>query len=571
MIKFYHKLLLLLTTVIVVSFLILGFFVHHSISMTTMDHQKKFSNQSAQQILAADQDGNDARVDNLARQFNVNTLIIDGDQVKQSTPEQLPSLNADKEMLQKNLAQQSTFYELHKQTGVYTYGLQQGDRTIFLRGHNHIVSELQLQFWKYLILIGMLTLGVVYFIVRYINRTYIKPINDVSYATYLLSEGNYHVRIPESHVKETKDLYDSINILAKRLEKLNHAQKMQRNRLLTTLENISSAILMIDKKGEVVVANKTYSDMFHNGENVEHQHYEEVLSNDLKKLIVEGFKIEKGIYEQIEVHLNDIHQKFFGAACVPILTRKKKRLQGMVIVLHDITALKKLENLRKDFVANVSHELRTPITSIKGFAETLIDGAKNDPDSLDMFLDIILKESNRIQSLVEDLLNLSKIEQNPTLEKHVIDLSDVATRALSMIKPIADTKEITLVDDIQPDVYAMADEDKMTQVVVNLMTNAVNYSPNHKTVTLCVYNESQQHIIEVKDEGIGIHPNETYRIFERFYRVDKARSRDSGGTGLGLSITKHIVEAYQGKIEVESEEGQGSLFRVVLPNQFKEK
>lgn len=243
----------------------------------------------------------------------------------------------------------------------------------------------------------------------------------------------------------------------------------------------------------------------------------------------------------------------------------EKSLQGMVIVLHDITQLKKLENLRSEFVANVSHELKTPITSMKGFTETLIDGAKNDEASLDLFLNIILKESNRIQSLVEDLLDLSKIEQNTTLEKHLIDLSDVAKSSFSVIQPLANEKSIQLIDQIEPNVTAMADENKISQVIVNLMTNAVNYSPENRTVTLAVYRENQHPVIEVIDQGIGIGEKEKYRIFERFYRVDKARSRDSGGTGLGLSITKHIIEAYQGNIEVASELGKGSRFKVVLP------
>lgn len=565
MIKFYHKLLLILTTIIVVSFLILGFFVHNSIHSTAVTHQQKETEQEAKQLLSAYQKQDTKSLKALAQQFETNVLIIDHGKEVAIQTQQLPSVKSHQAELLDELQRASSVYQLDNKSSVYRYAYQQGDTVILMSGHFVMVNDMQLQFWKYLIVTGMITLGFIFFTVRYINRTYIQPINEVSYAAALLSDGHYNIRVPESSVKETKELYVSINVLARRLEKLNHAQKMQRNRLLTTLENIPSAILMIDKQGEVVVANKTYIDMFHNGKNVEHQNYETVLHPKLKELIVEGFKIEKGIYQQIEIHVNDIHQKFFDVACVPILTRKKKRLQGMVIVLHDITALKKLENLRRDFVANVSHELRTPITSIKGFAETLIDGAKDDPASLDMFLDIILKESNRIQSLVEDLLDLSKIEQNATLEKHRIDLSDVARNALSSIQPLADLKEIMLVDDVAPNIFAMADKDKITQVIVNLLTNAVNYSPEAKTVTLRVYSEVHQQIIEVIDEGIGIHPDEKYRIFERFYRVDKARSRDSGGTGLGLSITKHIVEAYQGKIEVTSQEGKGSTFRVILP------
>ncbi|QLK85947.1 two-component system histidine kinase PnpS [Staphylococcus sp. 17KM0847] len=564
MIKFYHKLLLILTTITVVSFMILGFVIHNTIDLTVEKYQKKEAHQEAEQLLARyfAEDRQDIR--RLAELFEVDVTIMDTSDEYHVTVHSTSPLKAQTQPLLQKLKTENNVYQLNRKTGVYTYAYKEDNTAILLSGQSKVVSDLQLQFWKYLVVIGLFTMALIFFTVRYINRTYIQPINEVSYAASLLSEGKYHIRVPESSVKETKELYVTINVLARRLDKLNSAQKIERNRLVTTLENIPSAILMIDKHGDIVLANKTYCEIFNNGKYVEQQNYEAILNPVLKQLVVEGFKVEKAMYQQIEMHVNDIHQKFFDASCVPILTRKRKKLQGMVIVLHDITQLKKLENLRRDFVANVSHELRTPITSIKGFAETLIDGAKNDPQSLDMFLNIILKESNRIQSLVEDLLDLSKIEQNTTLERHRIHLSEVARGAMSVIEPIAQAKHITLVDAIDDDVYAMADEDKIAQVIVNLMTNAVNYSYAHKTVTLRVFEEQQQQVIEVIDEGIGIHQDEKYHIFERFYRVDKARSRDSGGTGLGLSITKHIVEAYQGKIEVDSEEGRGSTFRVIL-------
>ncbi|MDQ7175313.1 ATP-binding protein, partial [Staphylococcus chromogenes] len=467
--------------------------------------------------------------------------------------------------LLRQLKSENPVYILDGKAGEYLFGIEKGNVTLLMSGEYDTVYALQMQFWKYLILMGIVFIALIFFTVRYINRTYIQPINEVSYAASLLTQGNYRVRVPESSVKETRELYVTINVLARRLERLNSEQKIQRNRLVTTLENIPSAVLMIDKHGNIVVANKTFYEIFNENTNVEQQNYEKLLHPTLKKLVVEGFRTEKPVYDQVELHLNQIHQKFFDTSCVPILTRTKKRLQGMVIVLHDITQLKKLENLRRDFVANVSHELKTPITSIKGFTETLLDGAKNDEASLDMFLNIMLKESNRIQSLVDDLLDLSKIEQNTELDKHSIRLSKVAHHALEMIQPLAQDKNIELIDEINDNVTAMADESKMSQVIVNLLSNAVNYSPPDKTITIRVYNKERCKVIEVIDQGIGIAKEETYRIFERFYRVDKARSRDSGGTGLGLSITKHIVEGYQGTIEVESELGKGSIFRVQLP------
>src|SRR5699024_6655819 len=214
-------------------------------------------------------------------------------------------------------------------------------------------------------------------------------INEVTYATNLLAEGYYHVRVPESNVKETRELFVTTNELARRLQRLNHKQKLQSNRLKTTVENIPSSILMVDKYGEIVVANKAYYDVFTPEETVEHKSYVDFIDVKIQQLITDAFKVEKPIYDQIELTIDQVHQKYFDTACVPILSRTKKNLYGMVIVMHDITNLKKLENLRREFVANVSHELKTPITSIKGFAETLLDGAKNDEQALNDFLQII--------------------------------------------------------------------------------------------------------------------------------------------------------------------------------------
>lgn len=565
MIKFYHKLLIILTTITVVSFLILGFIVHNSIYTISVEHQKKELQKHAQQIISLHHNHNDRRIQSLAETYESNILILDKGKTYRVNTKQDFNIEKRKAELLRQLKSENPVYILDGKAGEYLFGIEKGNVTLLMSGEYDTVYALQMQFWKYLILMGIVFIALIFFTVRYINRTYIQPINEVSYAASLLTQGNYRVRVPESSVKETRELYVTINVLARRLERLNSEQKIQRNRLVTTLENIPSAVLMIDKHGNIVVANKTFYDIFNENTNVEQQNYEKLLHPTLKKLVVEGFRTEKPVYDQVELLLNQIHQKFFDTSCVPILTRTKKRLQGMVIVLHDITQLKKLENLRRDFVANVSHELKTPITSIKGFTETLLDGAKNDEASLDMFLNIMLKESNRIQSLIDDLLDLSKIEQNTELDKHSIRLSKVAHHALEMIQPLAQDKNIELIDEINDNVTAMADESKMSQVIVNLLSNAVNYSPPDKTITIRVYNKERCKVIEVIDQGIGIAKEETYRIFERFYRVDKARSRDSGGTGLGLSITKHIVEGYQGTIEVESELGKGSIFRVQLP------
>ncbi|SLB67666.1 signal transduction histidine kinase [Mycobacteroides abscessus subsp. massiliense] len=233
-------------------------------------------------------------------------------------------------------------------------------------------------------------------------------------------------------------------------------------------------------------------------------------------------------------------------------------------MLHDITNLQKLENLRREFVANVSHELKTPITSIKGFAETLIEGAKNDEQSLDMFLNIILKESNRIESLVTDLLDLSHIEQQKELEINYMNLSELAINIIDNLQTQAYNKRIKIQSEIEKDVIIEAHENKIAQVITNLLSNAINYSSEDNKVIVRVYRNDNKVYLEIQDYGIGISETDQKRIFERFYRVDKARSRDSGGTGLGLSITKHIVEAHNGRIDVKSAPGKGSIFKVLF-------
>jgi two-component system phosphate regulon sensor histidine kinase PhoR len=248
----------------------------------------------------------------------------------------------------------------------------------------------------------------------------------------------------------------------------------------------------------------------------------------------------------------------------------------VVLVFHDVTELRRLEKIRKDFVANVSHELRTPLTSIKGYVEALLDGAKNDPVSSTKFLDIILKQSDRLNLILEDLLELSKIESGSVLFKEEpIDLRPIIDRTLSMMKPIADKNSHRLVAAVEPTLPSIAgDEGRLVQVLTNLLDNAIKYTPAGGTITVGArlvpetgIGEGTGRSIElsVADTGIGIPEPDRPRVFERFYRVDKARSRELGGTGLGLAIVKHIVEAHGGQVWVEANRPQGSCFVVRLP------
>src|SRR5690625_3578368 len=234
-------------------------------------------------------------------------------------------------------------------------------------------------------------------------------------------------------------------------------------------------------------------------------------------------------------------------------------LKGAVLVLYDITEFKNLELMRKDFVANVSHELKTPITSIKGFAETLLDGALQDRETLKKFLTIIFEESNRLQLLIEDLLILSRLEQDEfKLSSTLVNIDNILKEIIPIINFQAEEKQITFNVEAQDSIKLTADYKKLKQVFINLLTNAISYTPNHGEVTLKIDEKDNCIRIKVIDTGIGIDTRIVPRIFERFYRGDKDRSRNTGGTELGVAIIKHIIELHHGKIKVDSELNKGS-------------
>lgn len=567
MIKFYNKLLLILTTVTVVSFLILGFFLHNSSYDLISKQQKSLLENNTQKIYELAKK-NPQNLNEFMKVFNEDILLKKNSKIVYRTSNaetKIFNKENDKVLTEAKAYNESFIISRDKKEIIYAKNF--GAYQVAIASKSDAISIIQQDIWKYLLIVLFFTLPLIYFVVRYINTSYIHPINEVTYATKLLASGKYRVRVPESNVKETKELFINTNNLARTLDDLNNEQKLQRNRLETTLENIPSATLMIDRNGVIVIANKSYHEIFGSAGNVEGNKFQDFMPNtEISNMMNEALKLEKPLYEQVELYINNVHNKFFEVSAIPVLSRKKRNLLGLVVVMHDITQLKKLEQMRKDFVANVSHELRTPITSIKGFAETLIDGAKDDPDSLNLFLNIILEESNRIQSLVQDLLDLSKIEQNTTLPKERISLTEIGGYAINAVLNSAEKKDIHLINQIENDVFAYGDKDKITQVLINLLSNAISYSSSSSEVILSIKDEGDSQVISVQDKGLGIEKHEMKRIFERFYRVDKARSRDSGGTGLGLSITKHIVEAHHGQINVESTVGEGSTFTVRLFN-----
>lgn len=253
---------------------------------------------------------------------------------------------------------------------------------------------------------------------------------------------------------------------------------------------------------------------------------------------------------------------------VQVMSGDGKLLESTIaVVLHDVTELRRLERVRQDFVANVSHELRTPLTSIKGFIETLLQGAIDDPSHNRQFLGLVEEDVNRLARLTDDLLELSKVEslgKPKTIQ--AIDVPRIVHEVVESLKPQIHTKQLTITVDPHPRLREVqGDPDQIRQVVWNLLDNAIKYNVEDGRIEMTLHADEAWLSVRVADTGIGIPAEELPRIFERFYRVDKARSRALGGTGLGLSIVKRIVEAHGGQVEVESELGRGSTFQLTLP------
>ncbi|RIW29714.1 PAS domain-containing protein [Bacillus salacetis] len=425
------------------------------------------------------------------------------------------------------------------------------------------------QIWTVLSISLGLALVVIIMLGTRITSRYTKPIDSATQVAMELAKGNYRARTYEDRMDETSMLSTSINILARNLQDMTSAQEIQQNRLTTLIENMGSGLLLIDHRGYAVLTNKAFNEFFaiDSDRTNNKRYYDLITFPEVNKLVEEIFMTEQKIRKQLLLPLK-IERRHFEVYGAPIIGMKEE-WKGIVLVFHDITELKKLEQMRKDFVANVSHELRTPITSIKGFSETLLDGAMEDKETLEMFLNIILRESDRLQSLITDLLDLSKMEkQGFELNAAEADIGDILEEVKAILENKPDKKDVQLTLHRGEAAMAEVDSYRIKQVFINLIGNALTYTPKGGEVSVYISRTASSVVIEVRDNGIGIEEKEIPRIFERFYRVDKARSRDSGGTGLGLAIVKHLIEAHGGTIEVESKVKEGTAFTVTLPKKI---
>jgi len=414
---------------------------------------------------------------------------------------------------------------------------------------------------------ALLAFGVALGVGLFTSRRVTRPMSQMQAVAHRMAEGHFDRKAPVAGEDEVAELGRALNLMASRLKEKIEDLEREQGKVAAILDRMVEGVVALDSLGRLLLMNPAARAIF-----------------DLRRDPVEGRPLaelirQKEIFDLVEacracrpgescrreVEIGPPINRILEAHAVPVHFGPDRT--GSLLVLHDITALRRLEQVRTEFVANVSHELRNPLTAIKGYLETLLDGALDEPATARRFLEIAHTHADRLGRLVDDLLQLSDIETGRVvLAPAPLVLQDVARDVSAIFANPASRKRLTLLNRVPPDLRARADRDRLVQILVNLVDNAVKYTPEGGRVTLGATPGASGFVqLWVADTGIGIPSTDLPRITERFYRVDKARSRELGGTGLGLAIVKHLVQAHGGELRIESEVGRGTTVRFTLP------
>jgi two-component system, OmpR family, phosphate regulon sensor histidine kinase PhoR len=426
------------------------------------------------------------------------------------------------------------------------------------------VGEVLGPFRKSLGLASLAILLVASGLILLVSRNFSERIEKLTAFSQRVAEGDFRPQASDGTGDALDRLSHSLNQTAARLDRTIHTLTEERNLSSAILGSMVEGVLVVNGAERVVFANQSFAEILglkvppQPGSGLVEVVRQTELIEAARKVLVGEPRVEA------EIVTGTLRQHFFAATVASV---RAAETNGAVIVLHDITDLRKLERVRRDFVANVSHEFRTPLTAIQGFAETLLAGAMNDPQNRERFLGIIVEHSRRLARLTEDLLMLSKMDADRLeLETRRIPVGPFVESCIETSTPRAKDKDLKLLVNLAERVPDIAgDRRRLTEVLQNLLDNAIQYTPAGGQIMVSAGPKNGEVIFTVSDTGIGIPQADQPRIFERFYRVDVARSREVGGTGLGLSIAKHLIENHGGKIWVESEVGRGSQFHFSVP------
>ncbi len=431
------------------------------------------------------------------------------------------------------------------------------------------LAERMEAFYSKLIFAGIVIIILALLISIWLSRRLSRPLIHLKNAADTFAKGTFTpVPLLPNHSVETAELAAAMDSMAIQLAERIATITQQKNEQNAILSAMVEGVVAIDMDGHIIMLNSAAAEMFNiNEEAVKGKLVQEAIRNTafqkfVSKLLKKKIQLKKEIHFSSNVeHITEIQGTVLRGAY-------KDEIIGVLVVMHDVTHLKRLENIRRDFVANVSHELRTPLTSIKGFVETLLDGAVNDPKESERFLRIVNNQVNRLNALIEDLLTISRLEKEEAHDEFILEpvaIDNVVENAVKFCSSRADEKHITI--SLNPGSKSVVPLNAMLfeQACINLVDNAIKYSDENTQIIIRTAVKNGSVTIDFIDQGPGISKRHLPRIFERFYRVDKARSRKMGGTGLGLSIVKHIVRLHNGSVQVASEVGKGSTFTIILP------
>lgn len=421
--------------------------------------------------------------------------------------------------------------------------------SLFLMDINNLLGDLKRKILHIaLIMVVISLLGAIAF-----SKNLSNPIRKLADGAQKVASGDFDVKIFLRNKDELKDLADSFNYMTEKVKTLFADSSFQKDAMNSIISSIQESLLVLDKKGGITLCNESFKKMFQDDFAAGRPCCEVLKASKVSDLIKRMSEQRRNLTEEVE-----LNEKIFLCSASFIASKEE-----VVLILYDITEIKRLEKIKKDFVVNVSHELRTPLTAIKGFVETLEDELSQKHKH---YLGIIKRHTDRLINIVNDLLLLSELEERKfELIKEKVNLKDLIENVIKIFDQRLKEKGLTITLDANKEPFPIkADSFKLEQMFINLIDNAIKYTEKGDIKVSLIYNGEMANI-EIQDTGIGIPEKDLARIFERFYVVDKSRSRRLGGTGLGLSIVKHIALLHNGKIDVESALGVGTRFIISLP------
>ena len=417
------------------------------------------------------------------------------------------------------------------------------------------------------LLLGGIIISILLGLINWLlSRQILRPIQIMEAGARRFARGKLKTKVPESNIKELGSLAQSLNLMAENIYDRIRVITQQKNEQMAILSSMSEGVLALGPDGAMLSSNRAANTMFGlQPKSIVGRPFHEVIRHteliDFVTLVLQEKKSSQcdiSIFEPEERTLHVIGNR---------MPAKKGAMGGAVLVFTDLTQIQKLEGVRREFVANVSHELKTPITSIQGYVETLQDGAIDDKENAHHFLEIIAKHSFRLGQIVDDLLELSRMEEIPGGEDQYLKLVSLNELVKSTLPPFteqAKNRSITIDVELVENLELLLNAKLFSHALGNLLDNAIKYSESNTTIKILGKRRDDKVVLEIKDQGQGIEEQHLNRIFERFYRVDRGRSREVGGTGLGLSIVKHIARIHGADLEVDSHPGEGSTFRIIF-------